>query len=90
MLARVLVVAVLILGLMVAIKDGRLARSAGLTGACWTLKSSSDGSELDVCRPGKLEGRPDLSGHGCTSTGIKGRYEYWHCPAPVVPSQVGR
>ena len=31
-----------------------------------------------------LEGRPDLSRHGCKARGIQGHFEYWDCPALVT------
>ena len=90
MLLRVVAVAACILGLMLAVKDGRVLRSSGLTGSCSFVSSNPDGSELDACKPGKLEGRPDLSRRGCTGVGITGTYEYWRCPADLRASNAGR
>ena len=90
MLKRVVAVAVCILAVMIAIKDGRVLRSAGLTGSCSVVRAEPDGTELEACRPGKLEGRPDLTRHGCTSLGVTGIYEYWRCPADLQASQAGR
>ena len=90
MLTRIVVAGCCILALMVAIKDGRLLRKSGLTAACAVVQRTADGGELDACRPGKLEGRPDLTRRGCTNAGVNGTYQYWRCPAPVETSQVGR
>ena len=90
MLKRVVAVAVCILAVMIAIKDGRVLRTTGLTGSCSAVQTRTDGSELEACRAGKLEGRPDLSGRGCTSLGIRGTLEYWRCPADLTASQAGR
>jgi len=90
MLKRVIAVAVCILAVMIAIKDGRVLRTTGLTGSCSAVQTRTDGSELEACRAGKLEGRPDLSARGCTSFGIRGTLEYWHCPADLTASQAGR
>jgi len=69
---------------MVAIKDGRILRTTGLTASCSVVQRAADGVELDACRPGKLEGRPDLSRRGCTDAGVSGRYEYWSCPSATA------
>ena len=90
MIIRILAVACLILALMLAIKNGRMLRVAGLTGACSVIQTATDGSQLESCRPGRLEGRPDLTRRGCTTAGTVGKAEYWRCPAPVTSSQVGR
>jgi hypothetical protein len=83
MLTRIVVVAALIVAVMVAAKDHRLMRQTGLTAACSVVQTQSDGSLLAACHPGRLEGRPDLSSHGCIDAGIAGTVEYWRCPAVV-------
>ena len=80
---RVVVAALAILALMILIKDGRVLRNAGLVGHCDVLQTANDGSQWEVCRPGKLEGRPDLTKKSCTPQGRNGRLEYWRCPAAV-------
>ncbi len=85
MLKRVVAVAVLIFALMVVVKDGRLLRTAGLTGTCTVVRSTSVGgpdlNELVGCTAGRLEGRSDLSHRGCKTAGVAKAYEYWRCPA---------
>jgi hypothetical protein len=88
MLMRVVIAAVLIFGLMVAIKNGRLLRAAGLSGSCRLVQTASDGTEVAACEGGRLSGLPDLSGKSCTRLGMRGKLEYWHCPAGVE-SRVG-
>jgi hypothetical protein len=90
MVLRIIAVTAAIFAVMVAIKDGRVLRDTGLTGSCVVVQTAADGTQLESCRPGKLEGRPDLSRDGCTGAGVSGPYEYWHCPASVVSSQAGR
>ena len=90
MLKTVVAVAVCILAVMFAIKDGRVLRSTGLTGSCTTVQARADGSEVEACHAGKLEGRPDLSHRGCISFGLRGKLEYWHCPADLRASNAGR
>ena len=89
-ITRVVVVGLAILALMGAIKDGHLPRISGLTGSCSVVQTWTDGTQLEACNAGRLEGRPDLSSHGCVSTGTVGSREYWSCPARLVASQVGR
>lgn len=74
----------LILAVMVAVKDGRLLRTTGLTATCSVVQRAPDGGEVAACRPGKLEGRPDLSRRGCTDAGRSGSLEYWRCPAATA------
>jgi hypothetical protein len=90
MLLRVAVVAVCIVVAMVAVKHGRVLHSHGLTGSCSLVSTNPDGSELDACRAGKLEGRPDLTKRGCTGAGISGKLQYWRCPTGTQPSDLGR
>ena len=76
----IIVTAVLILALMVAAKDGRLPRKAGLTASCIVAQQESDGGQIVACRAGALEGRPDLSRRSCLADGATGTYAYWRCP----------
>jgi len=82
MVKGIIVTGAVIAALMAGIKDGRMLRVAGLTASCTVAQRYADGSELDACKPGKLEGRPDLARRGCTDAGIVGPDEYWRCPAP--------
>jgi hypothetical protein len=86
MLRSIVAVGACIVALMIAVKDGRVLRATGLTGACTVVQRSADGSELAACRDGKLEGRPDLSRRGCANAGRTGTYEYWRCPAAEAAS----
>lgn len=84
LLRSIVTVAACFLLVMILIKDGRVPRAAGLTGSCTVVRYAADGSEVAACRPGKLEGRPNLSGRGCKSAGIVGTYQYWECPAALA------
>ena len=83
MVMRVGLFAALVLALMVAVKDGRFLKTTGLTAVCVVAQTAADGTQLEACRPGKLQGVPDLSGNGCKDAGKAGSYEYWRCPAGV-------
>jgi hypothetical protein len=90
MVTRVISLAFLILALMIAVKDGRVLRDTGLMGYCTTFQTNADGSQIDACRRGKLEGWPDLSSRGCTGQPVRDDVQYWGCPAPIVSGQAGR
>jgi len=90
MVMRVLVVAALAVALMIGVKDGKLLRTAGLTGTCLVTQTYSDGTQLESCRAGKLQGQPDLSTDGCRQVGQSGPYVYWRCPAAVASQAGGR
>jgi hypothetical protein len=80
--------AVLIVALMVAIKDGRVLRAAGLTGRCTAVAApAGESGAWQRCTAGKLEGAPNLSRQGCTVTGTAGKTEYWRCPARIDSAQ---
>jgi hypothetical protein len=73
-----------IIAMMVVIKDGRVLREAGLLSTCSALTSFEGKPGFwHACRPGRLEGRPDLSRRSCTSHGVRSGYEYWRCPEAV-------
>jgi hypothetical protein len=84
MVIRIVLAAVLIFGVMVAVKDGRLLRAAGLTGSCAVIQTAADGEQMEACSSGKLEGAPDLSKNGCSADGLYAGRIYWRCPAAIV------
>jgi hypothetical protein len=90
MFTRMFAVGICILVLMVAIKDGRVLRVAGLTGSCSVMQTFTDGSELAQCHAGKLEGMPDLSHRGCQAVAQNAQHEYWRCPAALAVSEASR
>jgi hypothetical protein len=85
MLTRVFVAAALAVALMVGVKDGRVLDRAGLTGSCTTVPAPrGDTMVWEACRPGKLEGYPDLTRRSCFEARRVGRFVYWRCPAPLA------
>ena len=59
LIVRVILLGALVLGAMIAIKDGRLLRDAGLIGSCSQFPSvSGDQVFWQACRKGRLDGRP--------------------------------
>ena len=83
-MSRILATVALVVLAMALVKDGRILHRAGLTGSCRSVATAADGTTWQACKPGRLEGRPDLSHDSCTSTGLRGRVEYWRCPAPIA------
>jgi hypothetical protein len=90
MIKRIVIAGLVVFLAMVAIKNGRVLHATGLTGSCSVVQTGADGSTLDACSSGKLEGFPSLSGHGCTNAGNAGTYEYWRCPASLAGDQATR
>jgi hypothetical protein len=91
MFIRIAVVTALIAGSMAVVADGRLIERAGLVGRCTAVAGTGDESaSWQACRPGLLEGRPDLSKKSCVKKTIREDVEYWLCPANVVASQTPR
>ena len=82
MVTRIALVGAVIAAGMGAVKDGRVLKLTGLTGACRVVQTAG-GQQLEACSSGRLEGAPDLSGSGCTDAGLYAGRVYWRCPAPV-------
>ncbi len=85
MVTRIVLTGLVVVALMVGVKDGRILRVAGLTGSCTIVQTTADGTQLEACKAGKLDGMPDLSRNGCTDVGPAVGREYWKCPAPLNP-----
>jgi hypothetical protein len=84
MLLRIVLVGAVLVAAMVAIKDGRILRDAGLTGSCSSVVAPPGQHTFwQACKKGRLEGRPDLSRQGCTAVTIRNAVEWWRCPASI-------
>jgi len=90
MIKQIVAVGVCIFALMLVIKDGRVLRMSGLTGTCSIVQTYADSSLLVACRPGKLDGAPDLSRRACTSGQLIAGARYWHCTAGFDISYTSR
>jgi hypothetical protein len=88
MLLKILIVGALAIGLMAAIRDGRILRDAGLLSTCnaVVVNGSADPTFLG-CTKGRLDGFPDLTNKSCRLVSIKPQHQYWRCEAPIVSSQ---
>jgi len=80
------VVAALVASLLAGAKHEHLLSRMGLTGSCKVVQTYADGTQWDACKSGRLSGAPDLGAQGCTTTGVAGKVEFWHCPASVESS----
>jgi hypothetical protein len=88
MLLKILVVGALVIGLMAAIKDGRILRDAGLLSTCNpVVVNGKPNPTLLSCSKGRLDGFPDMTDKSCTLVETDPSRQYWRCQAPVVSSQ---
>lgn len=87
MLLKIILVGALAIGLMAAIKDGRVLRDAGLLSTCspMIVDGKSDASLLS-CSKGRLDGWPNMTNQSCTLISSRPKHEFWRCAAPVVSS----
>lgn len=87
MLLRVIATTAAIAAVMAFVKDGRVLRESGLVATCSAVAAPAGHDGVwHACKPGKLEGRADLSRKSCVSQGEAGAVELWRCPAPVGSS----
>src|SRR5262245_47740425 len=87
MLLKILIVGAVAIGIMAAIKDGRVLKDAGLLSTCNPVATSSQSDpNLMKCTKGRLDGFPELTNKSCTLISVRKKHEYWRCVAPVVSS----
>jgi hypothetical protein len=88
MLLKIILVGALLIGVMAAIKDGRVLRDAGLLSTCnpVAVDAKSDPT-LMSCTKGRLDGFPNLTNKSCNLIAVHPKHEFWRCAAPVVSSQ---
>jgi hypothetical protein len=88
MLVKIIIVGVLVIGLMAAIKDGRVLKDVGLLSTCTpvTVNGRSDPTLLS-CTQGRLDGWPNMTDKSCNLVAVHPQHQYWRCAAPVVSSQ---
>lgn len=88
MLLKIIIVGALAIGVMAAIKDGRVLRDAGLLSSCNpVVVNGSPDSTLQQCSKGRLDGFPDLTNKSCHLISTRKTSELWRCEAPVIASQ---
>lgn len=82
---KILIVGVLAIGLMAAIRDGRVLRDTGLLSSCSQVGGPE--STVESCTKGRLDGYPDLTNKSCTLVSVRRQRQFWRCEAPIVSSQ---
>ena len=88
MLLKILIVGALVIGLMAAIRDGRVLRESGLLSSCSpAVVSGKQDTTLESCSKGRLDGFPDLTNKSCALVSARPNRQYWRCEAPIVTSQ---
>jgi hypothetical protein len=88
MLVKILIVGALVVGLMGAIRDGRVLRDAGLLSSCSpAVVDGKQDATLQSCSKGRLDGFPDLTNKSCVLVSARPKREFWRCQAPIVSSQ---
>jgi hypothetical protein len=88
MLLKIFIVGAIAIGVMAAIKDGRVLKDAGLLGHCNAVAVGGHAEVNEMrCSKGRLDGFPDLTNKSCKLVSASSRREVWHCAAPVVSSQ---
>ena len=87
MLLRILIVGALAIGLMAAIRDGRILRDAGLLSSCSpAVVNGKQDATLQSCSKGRLDGFPDLTNKSCVLVSARPNRQYWRSEAPIVSS----
>ncbi len=75
---------------MVAVHHGDVLERTHLVGGCSSIATpSGEAGTWQACRPGRLEGPPDLSRRSCNRRGLVAEVELWRCPAPLAASRTG-
>ncbi len=88
MLLKILIVGALAIGLMAAIRDGRVLKDAGLLSTCHAVVvNGTPDPTLMSCTKGRLDGFHDLTNKSCHLVAVKPKNEVWRCDAPIVSSQ---
>jgi hypothetical protein len=88
MLLKILIVGTLAIGLMAAIRDGRILRDAGLLSSCSpVVVNGKQDTTLQSCSKGRLNGFPDLTNKSCVLVSAQPQRQVWRCEAPIVSSQ---
>lgn len=88
MLLKILIVGALAIGLMAAIRDGRILRDAGLLSSCSTaVVGGKEDPTLQSCSKGRLDGFPNLTNKSCVLVSARPTRQLWRCEAPIVSSQ---
>jgi hypothetical protein len=87
---RVVLAAAAVAFALVAVSGGDVLERTHLVGGCNAIATpSGEAGAWQACRPGRLEGPPDLSHRSCNRRGLVAEVELWRCPAPLAASRTG-
>ena len=87
---RVIAIVVLSIALLATMKDSRALRDTGLMASCTAITApAGEAGSWEACRPGRLEGRPNLKRRSCESVARAEDVEDWRCPAQVESAPPG-
>ena len=88
MLLRVAVVAALIAGALVFIRQNQVLQHAGLIGYCQRIAAPAGQSGVwHECKSGKLTGTPGLTLGSCTRARHEATGDLWRCPTELQSNQ---
>jgi hypothetical protein len=87
---RVVLAAGVLVFALAAVRHGDVLERTNLVGGCSAIATpSGEAGAWQACRPGRLEGPPDLSRKSCNRRGLVAEVELWRCPAPLAASRTG-
>jgi hypothetical protein len=85
MLLRIAIVAALIAGALVYVRQNHVLQNAGLVGYCQRVATPAGQSGAwHECRPGKLTGTPGLTLGSCTRVRHDAKGDLWRCPTALA------
>jgi hypothetical protein len=88
MLLKIFIVGALAIGLMAAIRDGRVLRDSGLLSSCSSVVVNGKvDATMQQCTKGRLDGFPDLTNKSCHLVAQSAKRDLWRCDAAIVSSQ---
>ena len=89
MVLRIALVAALIAGALVVIRQKQVLQHAGLVGYCQQIATPAGQSGIwHACKAGKLTGTPGLTLGSCTRTSHGPDRDLWRCPTALESDQV--
>ena len=87
---RVVLAAAAVALTMGAVSGGDVLERTSLVGGCSAIATpSGQAGAWQACRPGRLDGPPDLSRKSCNRRGLVAEVELWRCPAKLAATRTG-
>lgn len=80
MTVRIAIFAVLLLGVMLVIRDGRVPEKLSVISRCDAIATPvGQSGTWQACYPGKIDGIRNLEEDGCTYVSSEGKAQIWQC-----------